>query len=707
MTKVGNFIAKHKFLIVFISVLLLIPSVIGYLKTRINYDILSYLPKTLETVDGQDMMVDEYGMSAFSMVIVEGMSDKEAAALEEKIESIDHVTDVLWYDDFVDLSFPKEMIPDKLRNMLFKGDATMMIALFDNTTSADTTMNAITDMRNAVGSECFISGMSGVVTDIKNLAMSEMPVYVVIAALLSFVVLCLTTDSFVVPFLFLASIGFAILYNLGSNIFLGEISYITQALVAVLQLGVTMDYSIFLLSCYEENKPRFKTREEAMGKAIASTFTSVAGSSVTTVAGFAALMFMTFALGRDLGIVMIKGVIMGVICCITLLPSLILIFEKAIDKTTHKSFIPSLDGVSNFVTKHYRIWLVLFAIILFPAFKGNNNIELYYNIDSGLPDTLDSAVANQKLKDEFNMSNVHMVLLDNDVSTKDKKTIMNEIEDVDGVQWVLGLNTIVGNAIPSSFVPSDIASTFQSDKHEIMYVCSDYSSATAEVNKQIAAIQKIVKSYDETGMVIGEAPLMKDLEDVTSIDLQTVNTISIIAIFVIVMLVFKSISLPAILVIVIEFAIFVNMAISYYMGVSLPFVASIVIGTIQLGATVDYAILMTSRYKDERICGKSKIEAIAIAHKTSIKAIITSGLSFFAATIGVALYSHIDMIKAIVILLSRGAIISTVVVICILPSMFMVFDTVICKTTKNMKHCLDDHGDDDSENLKDVRVSEG
>ena len=687
MKKIGKAIAKGRYLIFILALALLVPSAIGYLNTRVNYDILSYLPESLETVSGQDIMVDEFGMGAFSMVIVEGMDNKDAAALEADLETINHVKEVLWYDDMLDLSVPVSMIPDSIRDAFFQGDATMMIALFDNTTSADETMEAITDMRKMVGKDCFISGMSGVVTDIKNLALQEMPVYVVIAAVLSLLVLLLTTDSFVLPFIFLSSIGFAVVYNMGTNIFLGQISYITQALVAVLQLGVTMDYSIFLLHSYEEAKPNYKNRNDAMAEAIANTFISVAGSSVTTVAGFAALIFMTFELGRDLGIVMIKGVVIGVICCVTVLPSMILIFEKAIDKTRHKPLLPSMDKISDFIIKHSWIWLILFVVAFVPALNGNNGVELYYNIDSGLPDTLDSAIANKKLSDEFHMSNVHLIMVDSSLDAKSKKEILNKVEDVDGVKWALGLNSVTGEMIPDSMIPKKLTSKLKSDNYEIMFVCSDYSAATDEVNAQIASINDIVKSYDPTGMVIGEAPLMKDLEDTTSVDLVTVNTVSILAIFVIVMIVFKSISLPAILVTVIEFAIFVNMAFSYYRGISQPFVAPIVVGTIQLGATVDYAILMTNRYKTERMAGKEKHEAISIAHKTSFKSILTSGLSLFAATIGVALYSNIDMIRSIVILLCRGAIISMIIVLVLLPAMLTLFDKVICYTTIGMRGC--------------------
>lgn len=684
MVKVGKWIAKHKYLIILISILLMIPSVIGMAKTRVNYDILSYLPDTLETIKGQDIMVDEYGMGAFSMVVVENMELKDVQKLEDAYSEIDHVKDVLWYDDVADLSLPVEMIPKDLREAFFKGDATMMLVLFDNTTSSDEAMEALTEMRKISNDQCFLSGMTGIVTDIKNLALSEMPAYVVIAAILCFIVLQLFTDSFLVPLFFLLSIGISILYNMGTNVFLGEISYITQALVAVLQLGVTMDYSIFLLSSYEENKERFPDdRERAMGHAIANTFKSIVGSSVTTIAGFAALCFMTFALGRDLGIVSAKGVVIGVICCVTVLPAMILIFDKPIEKTKHKPLIKSMDRLSGFITKHYKIWLVIFLVLLAPAIYGNSNTKIYYNIAKSLPSTLESNVANEKLEEDFDMSVLHMVMMDKNMDAKDKRDMLNAIDEVDGVKWTISLNSLVGATIPDSMIPKDIKSMLQSDNWELAFVCSKYQSATEEVNSKIAQINDIVKGYDENAMVIGEAPMMKDLEDVTNIDLQSVNTVSMAAIFIIIMIIFKSISLPIILVAVIEFAIAVNMAVPFYQNISLPFVASIVVGTIQLGATVDYAILMTSRYQKERNRGKNKKEAVSAAHKASIESIITSGLSFFAATFGVSAYSKVDMIGSICTLLSRGALISVVVVALVLPAMFLIFDKVICKTSIN------------------------
>ena len=642
MVKVGKGIARHRVLILILSILLLIPSMIGMARTKINYDLLSYLPGDLETVKGQDILVDEYGMGAFSMVVVENMELKDVQKLEEEFSEVEHVKDVLWYDDAADISLPVEMIPKDLRETFFRGDATMMLVLFDNTTSSDEAMGAVSELRRIADERCFIGGMTGVVTDIKNLCDEELPIYVVIAVLLSLLVLELTSTSYLTPLLFLFSIGAAILYNLGSNVFLGETSYITKALTAILQLGVTMDYSIFLLNSYEENKRRFQgEKERAMGHAIANTFKSVVGSSVTTIAGFAALCFMTFALGRDLGIVMAKGVVIGVLCCVTLLPSLVLIFDKLIEKTKHKPLIKSMDRPSAFITKHYKVWIVIFLIMLFPAIYGNNHTQIYYDIAKSLPDTLASNVANEKLKEDFEMSNMHMILMDKDMDQKAKTDMLEEVDKIDGVKWSLGLDSLIGPMVPDNMIPEDVKEMLQSDNYELAFICSEYESATDQVNDQIAAIDKIVKSYDDTAMVIGEAPLMKDLQDVT-----------------------------------------VNMAVPYYSGISLPFVASIVIGTIQLGATVDYAILMTSRYQKERMLrGQTKKDAIAIAHKTSMPSIISSGLSFFAATFGVACYSKVDMIGSICTLLARGALISMCVVILVLPAMLMIFDKVILKTT--------------------------
>lgn len=563
--KFGKWLTRHKAVVLIIAFLLLIPATIGYVSTRINYDLLSYLPNSLETVSGQDTMVDEFGMGAFSMIVVEDMEKKDIVALKEKLKKVNHVEDVIWYDDAMDITVPTEMLPDKLREGLFNGNATMMIALFDNTTSADSTMDAITEMRGIVKKQAFISGMSGVVTDIKNLAMAEMPIYVVVAAVLSLLILLLTMDSLVTPVIFLLGIGMAIVYNMGTNMVFGEISYITQALTAILQLGVTMDYSIFLLESYEANKVRYDgDKNRAMAHAISNTFTSVTSSSVTTIAGFAALCFMTFKLGMDLGLVMAKGVIIGVIVCLTVLPALILCFDKAIDKTTHKNLIPNLDGLSKKIVKGWPVVLVLFLVLLGPAMYGNSNYEIYYDIAGALPQSLDSAVANKKLEEKFNMNSTHIVLMKNGMASKEKSEMLKKIEDVKGVKWALGIDSFKGVSIPSSMIPKKLESKLKSDNYEIAFVCSDYKAATDEVNSQIADINKIVKKYSKDSMVIGEAPLTKDLQDVTDIDLVNVNYVSVAAIFLIILITFKSILIPVILVMVIEFAIFLNMSVPFY-----------------------------------------------------------------------------------------------------------------------------------------------
>lgn len=682
MINFGKKIVKHRKLVIIICLLLMIPAVIGYAFTHVNYDLLNYLPGDLETMKGQDILVDEFGMGAFTMVIVEDMPNKDVAALKAKIEQVDCVKDVLWYDSVADLSLPVDLLPDELKDAFYKDNATMMIALLEDTTSADRSMEAIKEIRKLCNEQCFASGMTGLIEDVKELSDKETPIYVAIAVVLSLIVLSLTMESFITPVLFLLSIGLSILYNLGSNIIFGEISYITKALTAVLQLGVTMDYSIFLLNSYEANKERFNNdKERAMAHAISNTFKSVVSSSITTVAGFIALCFMSFTLGMDIGLVMAKGVIFGVICCVTFLPSLILCCDGLIEKTKHKSLIPNMDRVSEFITKHSIVFFVLFVALYIPAVYCNNHTGVYYNLDKSIPADLPSSVANEKLAEEFEMNSVYMVVLDNDMTAKDKIAMIDEMEQVDGIKNVIGINSIVGPGIPAEMIPGSVASMLKSDEHELMFVCSDYKAATEEVNTQIATLNDVVKKYCPSGMLVGEAPLTKDLQEVTDIDFKNVSVASIAAIFAIILLVFKSISLPIILVLVIEFAININMGIPFLTGTTLPFVASVVIGTIQLGSTVDYAILMTSRYEKERNNGKSKKEAVSIAHKTSMKSILVSGISFFAATFGVAMYSDIDMISSLCTLLARGAAISTVVVILVLPSMFMIFDKVICKTS--------------------------
>ena len=679
--KLGKAVVKSRFVILILAVALMIPSALGMAFTRVNYDILSYLPDNLDTIKGQDYLLDDFGKGAFSFLIFENMDDKDVAATEEKIKEIDHVDTVLWYDDFADISIPKEMLPDKIYDAFNSGNATMMAVFFDTSTSADETMNAIEEIRSVAGKQCFVSGMSAMITDMKDMFEEQEMTYVAIAVVLAVIAMMIFMDNWIIPFVFLASIAVAILVNMGSNYFMGEVSFITKALAAVLQLAVTMDYSIFLWHSYEEQKGICENHKQAMAVAIHETVRSVIGSSITTVAGFIALCFMTFSLGRDMGLVMAKGVVIGVLCCVTLLPALVLTFDGAIEKTTHKPLLPSFDKASAFITKHYKVWLIIFLVMLFPAIHGNNNLKNYYNIDKSLPSTLDSNVANAKLQETFDMNNVHMVLLKKGLTSKEKTEMLDQIKDVDGVKWALGMDSFVGAAFPDTMIPSNLKKMLESDEYEMEFICSKYKTATDEVNNQIDEIQKIVKGYSPESMVIGEAPLTKDLQDVTDVDLKTVNTISILAIFIIIMVVFKSISLPFILVAVIEFAIFVNMSVPYYQGKEVVFVASIVIGCIQLGATVDYAILMTSRYQKERGLGKSKKESIAIAHKTSMKSIVISGCSFFAATFGVGLYTQVDMIGSITNLLSRGAVISTLVVLFILPAMFMIFDSLICHTS--------------------------
>ena len=683
MVKFGKKVVKYRVLILIIGVLLLIPSAFGYLNTRVNYDVLTYLPEDIETMVGQDILVNDFGTGAFSMFIVDGMEDKDVSKLKAKIEEVDHVERVLWYDSLADISIPKSMLPSKIYDVFNSETGTMMAIFFDEGTSADGTMDAIGEIRSIANEQCFLSGMSAVVTDTKNLAEKETPVYVLIAVLLAVVVLAITMDSFFVPLLFMLSIGMAIVYNLGSNYFLGEISYITKALAAVLQLGVTLDYSIFLMHSYEEQQIRYDgDKHRAMAHAISQTFSSVIGSSITTIAGFIALCFMTFTLGLDIGIVMVKGVVFGVLACVTILPSMILCCDKVIEKTKHKPFLPDIGRISDKVTKRYLVYVVLFLILLFPAIYGNNHTQVYYNLDETLPKDLPSIIANEKLKEDYEMNTTHMILVDSSVSSADAGKMLKEMEKVDGVKWALGLDSLIGPMIPQSMIPDSVTSALKTEDYQLVLVNSEYKVATDELNAQIKDLNKILHTYDEGGMLIGEGPLTADLIDITDTDFKTVSAVSIGIIFVIILILFKSISLPFILVGVIEFAIFVNMGIPYFTGTKLPFVASIVIGTIQLGSTVDYAILMTTRYKRERNHGAGKYDAITTAHRVSAQSIMVSALSFFAATIGVGLYSNIDMISSLCILMARGALISMVVVIFVLPSMFMVFDKVIVKTSK-------------------------
>lgn len=683
MVKVGKKIVKFRVPILILSIILLIPAVWGYVNTRINYDVLTYLPEDIETMQGQEIMTNDFGIGAFSMLMVDGMEDKEIVKLKEKVEKVDGVENVLWYDSLADISVPQSVLPSKLYDEYNTEDGTMMAVFFKDGTSSDETMKAITEIRKITGEQCFLSGMSAIVEDTKELAEKETPLYVLIAVALSALVLAITMESIFVPVLFLLSIGIAIVYNLGTNVFFGEISYITKALAAVLQLGVTMDYSIFLMHSYQEQQVRYNgDKERAMAHAISQTFSSVIGSSVTTVAGFIALCFMSFTLGKDIGIVMAKGVIFGVLVCVTVLPSMILCCDKLIEKTKHKPLLPDIGRISDKVTKRYVIYVVAFVILLFPAIYGNNHTGVYYNLDESLPKDLPSVIANTKLKEDYNMNTTHMILVDSSVAGSDVKKMSQEIEKVDGVKWVLGLDNLVGSGVPADMLPESVTGMLKNDKYQLLMVNSTYKVATDKVNKQIEQIDKIMDKYDKGAMLVGEGPLTKDLINITDTDFKRVSTVSIGIVFVIILLLFRSITLPVILVGVIEFAIFVNMGIPFYTGTKLPFVASIVIGTIQLGATVDYAILMTTRYLRERRRGVGKFDAITTAHKFSAQSIIVSALSFFAATIGVGLYSNIDMISSLCILMARGALISMAVVVFILPSLFMVFDKIIIRTSK-------------------------
>ncbi|MBP3242818.1 MAG: MMPL family transporter [Ruminococcus sp.] len=685
MLKFGKFIAKHRVLILLIGLLLLIPSAIGYLHTRVNYDILSYLPKDIDTMVGQDILKDEFGQGGFSLVLVEGMSDKDVAATADKLKAVDHVSDVVCYQSLTDLTIPKEILPQKVFDFFNKGDTTMMAVFFDDTTSADGTLAAVDRMREITGEQVFISGMSAITDDMKHLSDSESIIYAVIAVILTSIVLVLAMDSFLIPVFFMASIGLAIAWNLGSNFFMGEISFLTQALALVLQLGVTMDYSIFLWHSYKEQLLTYDNKQEAMAHAIAATITSVVSSSFTTVAGFLAMCFMSFTLGLDLGIVMAKGVVCGVISCVTVLPAMILIFEKPITMTSHRDLMPDLSGISEFIVKKSWIFITAAVVVLIPAFYGYNHYNVYYKLDSTLPAELESVIANTKLQEDFNMPSTHILLADAKLPSKSAKKMMNEIEDVDGVQFAMGMDSLVGSAIPEEVLPDDIKGVLKGDKWQLILIGSEYEVASDEVNEQVSALKDIIKKYDSKAMLIGEAPATKDLIEITDNDFKVVSILSIAVIFLIIAITFKSVSLPVILVSVIELAIMINLGIAYYTGTELPFIASVVIGTIQLGATVDYAILMTTRYRTERSSGKSRTEAITISLSTSIKSVITSALGFFAATVGVAFYSDIGLISSLCVLLSRGALISMVVVIGVLPSMFMLFDKLICKTSSGFK----------------------
>ena len=686
MQKFGRGVVKLRVPILIVSVLLLIPSIFGFLSTRINYDILSYLPSDIETMKGQDIMLDEFGKGGFSLVMLDGMEDKDVEKVKEKIEKVDHVCDVLWYDTLADVSLPKEVLPDDIYDFFNTDNSTMMAVFFDEATSADGSLEAVKEIRSIAGEQCFVSGMSSVVEDIKDLTMQEAPMYVVIAVILTSIILALTMDSFLIPLFFMLSVGMAIIYNMGTNFIQGEISFITEALAAVLQLAVTIDYSIFLWHSYKEEKEKHPgDNKEAMAVAIGKTITSVVSSSITTVAGFLALCFMSYELGMDMGIVMAKGVVIGVICCITVLPSMILVFDKALEKTMHKDLVPSLEKPSKFIIKHHAAFIVLFIVVLIPAVYGQINTNVYYNLTDTLPKDLNSVIANSKLDEEYNMATTHMLLADADMQPKEVNSMLDEMGKVDGVSFSMSLDTLIGPSIPREIVPDSVTKILKSDKWQLMLIGSEYKVASDEENAQIDELSKILKSYDKDGMLIGEAAATKDLIDITDHDFKVVNIVSIAAIFIIILIALRSVSLPIILVAVIEFAITVNMGVPCFTNTTIPFIASVVIGTIQLGATVDYAILMTTRYKTERNAGKDKHEAVTIALTTSMKSIMVSALGFFASTFGVGVYSSVDMISQLCTLMSRGAIISMITVICILPSMLMLFDKVIINTTMGMK----------------------
>ena len=690
-------VVKHRILILIVVLVLMIPSVLGMAGTRINYDMLDYLPEDMETVIGQNELLEDFGKGAFSFIIVEDMPAKDVAALKEKIEQVDHVETVLWYDSIADLSIPMELLPDKIYNEFNTENATMMAVFFDTSTSSDITMDAIREIRQIAGKQCFVSGMSALVTDLKDLCEKEEPIYVGIAVLLACVAMLVFLDSWLVPFVFLASIGMMILLNLGTNYFMGEISYITKALSAVLQLAVTMDYSIFLWHSYNEQRTRCDDNKAAMAVAIKETLASVVGSSITTVAGFIALCFMSFTMGRDLGIVMAKGVLLGVLGCVTVLPALILVFDKPLQKTKHKSLIPNMGGFAKGVVRIFPVFIVIFALLIPPAYYGysKTNDEVYYDMGQCLPEDMEYVIANSKLSEDFDIASTHMLLVDANLPAKSVRSMMKEMEQVDGVKYVLGLESVIGSRIPEEILPESITSILKNDKWELLLINSEYKVASDAVNDQISDLNTILKKYDESGMLIGEAPCMKDMIETTSHDFQVVNAISILAIFIIIALVEKSLSLPFILISVIEVAIFINLGLPHYLGQSLPFIAPICISTIQLGATVDYAILMTTRYKAERIRGNGKKDAVWTALSTSIPSIIVSGMGLFAATFGVAVYSDIDIIGSMCMLMARGAVVSMLAVIFILPALLLLCDKIICATTWGMRkktHFTDDSG---------------
>ena len=685
--RLSKAVVKNRVLILIVALLLLIPSVLGMANTRINYDMLDYLPEDMDTVVGQNELLDEFGKGAFSLIVVEDMPAKDVAALRKRIEAVEHVDSAVWYESLTDLSVPMEILPEKIYNEFNNGNATMLAVFFDSSTSADVTMDAIREIRAIAGRQCFVTGMSALVTDLKDLCEREEPIYVALAVACACLAMMLLLDSWLAPLIFLASIGICIVINLGSNYFLGEISYITKALSAVLQLAVTMDYSIFLWNSYNEQRTHIEDKNEAMAKAIHETFVSVLGSSITTIAGFIALCFMSFTMGRDLGIVMAKGVLLGVIGCVTVLPSLILLFDRPLQRTRHKALIRNANGFARKITKAFPVFLAVFVALAIPAYMGyaKTNEEVYYDMGQCLPQDIDYVIAHNKLTDDFDIASTHMLLVDANLPSHDVRNMKREMEDVDGVKYVLSLESVVGSRVPEEVLPDSVRSILKSDRWELMLINSEYKVASDAVNDQIDSLNAILKKYDPSGMLIGEAPCTKDMIETTGHDFQVVNLFSIIAIFVIILLVEKSLSLPVILIAVIELAIFINLGLPHYLGQSLPFIAPICISTIQLGATVDYAILMTTRYKAERVSGKSKYEAVSTALATSVPSIIVSGMGLFAATFGMAVYSNIDIVSSMCMLMARGALISVVCVILMLPAFLMLLDGVVRHTTLNMK----------------------
>ena len=685
--RLSKAVVKHRVLILIIALVLLVPSVLGMANTRINYDMLDYLPEDMDTVIGQNELLDEFGKGAFSLIVVENMPAKDVAALRKRIEAVEHVDSVVWYDTVADLSVPMEILPEKIYNEFNNGNATMLAVFFDSSTSADVTMDAIREIRSLAGKQCFVTGMSALVTDLKDLCEREEPIYVALAVACACLAMMLLLDSWLAPLIFLASIGICIVINLGSNYFLGEISYITKALSAVLQLAVTMDYSIFLWNSYNEQRTHIEDKNEAMAKGIYETFVSVLGSSITTIAGFIALCFMSFTMGRDLGVVMAKGVLLGVIGCVTVLPSLILLFDRPLQRTRHKALIRNAHGFARKITKAFPVFLAVFVALAIPAYMGyaKTNEEVYYDMGQCLPQDIDYVIAHSKLTDDFDIASTHMLLVDANLPSRDVRNMKREMEAVDGVKYVLSLESVVGSRVPEEVLPDSVRSILKSDRWELMLINSEYKVASDAVNDQIDSLNAILKKYDLSGMLIGEAPCTKDMIETTGHDFQVVNLFSIIAIFVIILLVEKSLSLPVILIAVIELAIFINLGLPHYLGQSLPFIAPICISTIQLGATVDYAILMTTRYKAERVSGKSKYEAVSTALATSVPSIIVSGMGLFAATFGVAVYSNIDIVSSMCMLMARGALISVASVILMLPAFLMLLDGVVRHTTLNMK----------------------